>query len=60
MTRNGRAVAILTAVDEETFEDFLLARLPNLAADTREGLESTDAGAASEAKEIFGDVRASG
>ena len=58
VTRNGKPVAILTAVDEQTFEDFLLARLPNLAADTREALESADAGSAREAKEIFADMRA--
>lgn len=58
VTRNGKPVAILTAVDEEAFEDFLLARMPSLDADVREALEDADQGLTRKAGQVIADIRA--
>ncbi len=60
VTRNGKPVAILTAVDEETFEDFLLARLPSLDDDITAAYKDVDQGLTEKADSVFDTIRASG
>lgn len=58
VTRHGKPVAILTATDEDAFEDWMLARLPDLTADAGEALEAAESGIARKAGEVFADIRA--
>ncbi|MCH7846351.1 MAG: type II toxin-antitoxin system Phd/YefM family antitoxin [Acidobacteria bacterium] len=60
VTRNGKPVAILIAVDEETFEDFLLARLPSLDDDITAAYKDVDQGLTEKADSVFDTIRASG
>lgn len=60
VTRNGKPVAILTAVDEETFEDFLLARLPSLDEDIDAAFKDVRLGLTEKAGPAIEAIRANG
>ena len=58
VTRNGKPVAILTAVDEEAFEDFVMVNLMGIVADVEEAYDASLSGDVRKASEVFSEIRA--
>lgn len=60
VTRNGKPVAILTAVDEEAFEDFVMVNLMGIVADVEEAYDASRDGDVRKANDVLSEIRAAG